>query len=53
MSRCPRCNGCISMYDREDCQHCAYPKSDKRTPGQIDIDDAETEEFYNINEENI
>ncbi len=50
MSRCNRCNACESMWETSACKHCNYPGDDSRTPGQIDIDNADMEEFYKESE---
>lgn len=41
MARCARCDACQSQWDFEPCNHCGYPHDEKRTPEQIEKDDAD------------
>ena len=43
MSRCPRCDACLSMWDAPVCTYCRYPEADTRTPEKI----AQDERDYN------
>ena len=44
MSRCPRCDACMSMWDAPVCSRCAYPEADKRDAVMIAIDDQDYRE---------
>lgn len=44
MARCPRCNGCRSMWDVDNCPYCNYPFEDTRSDKEIAEDFEENED---------
>lgn len=53
MTRCQRCDACESMWETKNCRWCNYPDNDKRTPEQVDIDNADYLERVGEDEYNL
>lgn len=43
MARCPRCNGCRSMWEIDNCFYCNFPGNDSRSEEEIKEDQLDKE----------